>query len=205
MFPAEIWRSSPGFATTSIREALSRPFWRSSSSTIHTSTIASTPPLSTFVHPTTFCKVASRRWCGVILELAEGKFAIAAGDVHCTVDPLLGQGANIASHSAVILAEEIVKDAALDQRFCERVSWRRQERVLAASRWTNIMLKPPSDETMDLTLAMSYNQLLCDEFTNTQLSGATMGSPRIGWADSRLEGRSFEQGCRGGLMRSTYQ
>jgi 2-polyprenyl-6-methoxyphenol hydroxylase-like FAD-dependent oxidoreductase len=101
-----------------------------------------------------------------ILELAEGKFAIAAGDVHCTVDPLLGQGANIASHSAVILAEEIVKDAALDQRFCERVSWRRQERVLAASRWTNIMLKPPSDEIMDLTLAMSHNQLLCDEFTN---------------------------------------
>jgi hypothetical protein len=28
------------------------------------------------------------------------------------------------------------------------------------------MLKPPSDEIMDLTLAMSHNQLLCDEFTN---------------------------------------
>jgi 2-polyprenyl-6-methoxyphenol hydroxylase-like FAD-dependent oxidoreductase len=101
-----------------------------------------------------------------VLELAEGKFAIAAGDVHCTVDPLLGQGANIASHSAVILAEEIVKDAALDQRFHERVIWRRQERVLAASRRTNMMLKPPSDEIMDLTLAMSRNQVLCDEFTN---------------------------------------
>lgn len=80
------------------------------------------------------------------LDLGDGKFAVAAGDVHCTVDPLLGQGANIASHSAFVLAEEIVKDVALDARFCERVEWHRQDRVLGASRWTNIMLQPPSPE-----------------------------------------------------------
>jgi 2-polyprenyl-6-methoxyphenol hydroxylase-like FAD-dependent oxidoreductase len=100
------------------------------------------------------------------LNLGSEKFAVAAGDVHCTVDPLLGQGANIASYSALVLAEEIAKDAALDARFCERVEWRRQERVLCASRWTNMMLQPPSPEMMDLTVAMSYSPLLANEFTN---------------------------------------
>jgi len=99
-------------------------------------------------------------------DLGDGKFAIAVGDVHCTVDPLLGQGANIASHSAIVLAEEIVKDTALDQRFCERVEWRRQERVLGASCWTNMMLQPPSPELQNLVVEMSLNPALCNEFTN---------------------------------------
>ena len=100
------------------------------------------------------------------LDLGDGKFAIAAGDVHCTVDPLLGQGANIASHAAIVLAEEIVEDVALDARFCERVDRRRQERVLGASRWTNLMLQPPSPDLVELVVEMSRNQPLCDDFTN---------------------------------------
>ena len=40
-----------------------------------------------------------------MLDLGDGKFAIAAGDVHCTFDPMLGQGANLASYSAFILGE----------------------------------------------------------------------------------------------------
>jgi hypothetical protein len=40
------------------------------------------------------------------LDLGDGKFAIAAGDIHCTVDPLLAQGANGASHAAFVLAED---------------------------------------------------------------------------------------------------
>jgi 2-polyprenyl-6-methoxyphenol hydroxylase-like FAD-dependent oxidoreductase len=106
--------------------------------------------------------VVRRPW----FDLDGDKFVIAAGDVHCTVDPLIGQGANVASHSAFVLAEEIAKDTALDARFCERVEWRRQERVLAASRWTNMMLQPPSAAMMDLTVEMSRNAPLCDEFTN---------------------------------------
>jgi 2-polyprenyl-6-methoxyphenol hydroxylase-like FAD-dependent oxidoreductase len=99
------------------------------------------------------------------LDLGDGKFAIAAGDIHCTVDPLLAQGANNASHAAFVVGEEIVKDSALDARFCERVDWRRQERILGASRWTNLMLRPPSPELLELVLEMSRNQSLCDEFT----------------------------------------
>ncbi len=35
------------------------------------------------------------------VDLGDGKIAVAAGDVHCVVDPAMGQGANIASFSAV--------------------------------------------------------------------------------------------------------
>lgn len=100
------------------------------------------------------------------LDLGEGKFALAAGDVHCTVDPMLGQGANLASHSARVIGEEIVKDAPFDANFCERVDRRRLTRILGASRWTNLMLRPPSPEIMELVVAMSRSPSLCDEYTD---------------------------------------
>lgn len=94
-----------------------------------------------------------------------GKFAIAVGDVHVTVDPVNGQGANIASYSAFKLGEEIVNAPVLDQRFIERVDMLRNDRCLAAARWTNLMMQPPSEELQMLLGTMSQNPILCDEFT----------------------------------------
>jgi len=48
-----------------------------------------------------------------VVELDDGKCAIALGDVHSVVDPLMGQGANVASYAAFVLGEEIVKADAL--------------------------------------------------------------------------------------------
>ncbi|ARP99160.1 styrene monooxygenase subunit StyA [Pseudorhodoplanes sinuspersici] len=94
-----------------------------------------------------------------------GKCAIALGDVHSVVDPMMGQGANMASYAAFVLGEEIVKAHALDVRFCETVDLRRQDRVLAAARWTNRMLAPPSQAMGALIVAMAQNKALADEFT----------------------------------------
>tara|TARA_R110002110_G_scaffold95455_1_gene246624 strand:- start:188971 stop:190200 length:1230 start_codon:yes stop_codon:yes gene_type:complete len=94
-----------------------------------------------------------------------GKFALALGDVHVTVDPVNGQGANIASYSAFKLGEEIVRAPVLDQRFIEQVDMARNDRCLAAARWTNLMMQPPSEEFQMLLGAMSQNSALCDEFT----------------------------------------
>lgn len=94
-----------------------------------------------------------------------GKCAIALGDLHSVVDPMMGQGANMASYAAFVLGEEIVKAEALDVRFCEKIDLRRQDRVLAASRWTNLMLAPPSDALGALIGTMSRNKTLADEFT----------------------------------------
>jgi hypothetical protein len=99
------------------------------------------------------------------VEFDGGKFAIALGDVHSVVDPMMGQGANIASYAAFVLGEEIANSDVFDARFCEKVDLKRQDRVLAASRWTNVMLQPPSDALGLLIGTMSRNQALADEFT----------------------------------------
>jgi hypothetical protein len=77
----------------------------------------------------------------------------------------MGQGANVASYAAFVLGEQIVGSDALDARFCEKVDLQRQDRVLAASRWTNMMLAPPSPALGMLLGTMGQNRALADEFT----------------------------------------
>lgn len=66
------------------------------------------------------------------IGLGDDKFAIALGDAHATVDPLMGQGANMASYSAFVLGEEIVKQSVIDERFCQIVDDKRRDRVECA-------------------------------------------------------------------------
>jgi 2-polyprenyl-6-methoxyphenol hydroxylase-like FAD-dependent oxidoreductase len=101
--------------------------------------------------------------------LPGGTTALALGDVNATVDPVLGQGGNMASHAAWILGEEIVAQDVFDARFVEVVDARRRDRVLAATRWTNFMLAaldalPP--EFQAFIGALAQNRSLADEFTD---------------------------------------
>ena len=100
------------------------------------------------------------------VALDGGKYAIALGDVQAVVDPLCGQGANMASYAAFVLGEEIVGQPVFDARFCEVVDAKRRDRVLGAARWTNLFLQPPSPELMQLIGTMSQDRALCDEFTD---------------------------------------
>lgn len=103
------------------------------------------------------------------VKLEGGKLAIALGDVQAVVDPVLGQGANMASYAAWILGEEIVKQDVYDERFVEHVNMRRQDRVLGATRWTNFMmtnLKAMPVELQQFIGALSQNRALADEFTD---------------------------------------
>ncbi|PXY29303.1 monooxygenase [Prauserella coralliicola] len=98
--------------------------------------------------------------------LPNGKYALAIGDVHTVVDPVVGQGANSASHSAWVTGEEILADYALDEEFCRRVAARRADVVLGAAQWTNLMLAPPPEHLLQLFGAMSQDQAVADEFTD---------------------------------------
>lgn len=103
------------------------------------------------------------------VRLENGRMAIALGDVQAVVDPVLGQGANMASHAAWILGEEIVRQQVYDERFIEHVNLRRQDRVLGASRWTNFMLtnlKAMPAELQQFIGALYQNRALADEFTD---------------------------------------
>ncbi|MBF6139121.1 monooxygenase [Nocardia farcinica] len=99
-------------------------------------------------------------------KLPGGKFALAIGDVHTVVDPLLGQGANSASHSAWVTGEAILEDLGFDEMFCQRVAARRADVVFGAAQWTNLMLAPPAPHLLRLFGAMNENKALADEFTD---------------------------------------
>ncbi len=98
--------------------------------------------------------------------LDDDTLAIALGDVHTVMDPMVGQGANMASHAAVVLGEEIVAQDVFDERFVETVDRRRNDRVFSALRWTNLMLAPPSDDLLMLIGTMSADRSLANEFTD---------------------------------------
>jgi 2-polyprenyl-6-methoxyphenol hydroxylase-like FAD-dependent oxidoreductase len=97
-------------------------------------------------------------------HLGDGKYAIALGDVHVTVDPILAQGANIGSYSAFTLADAIEEAGAFDLAFCQDVERCRGARVLGASRWTNAFLQPLDDVRMQLMVAMSRDRRLAAEY-----------------------------------------
>ena len=101
--------------------------------------------------------------------LDNGRLAVALGDVHAVVDPVLGQGANVASYAAWILGEEIIAQDVFDERFVERVNLRRQDRVLGATRWTNFMLtnlKAMPLELQQFIFQLSQHKPLADVFTD---------------------------------------
>lgn len=129
------------------------------------------------------------------IALEGGKIAIALGDVQNVVDPVLGQGANIASYAAVVLAEEIVHQDVFDERFVEHVNMRRRDRVLGATRWTNFMmtgLKAMPIELQQFIGALSQNRALADEFTDNfnypeRQWDCFASVPRMqAWVESRL-------------------
>jgi 2-polyprenyl-6-methoxyphenol hydroxylase-like FAD-dependent oxidoreductase len=97
-------------------------------------------------------------------RLSSGRYALAMGDAHTVVDPMMGQGANSASYSAWTIGEAIVSDHVYDERFCQRVARRREGFVHGVSDWTNLMLNPPP-HVQEFLGAMSQDKALCDEFT----------------------------------------
>ncbi len=99
--------------------------------------------------------------------LPNGRVAIALGDAHSVVDPVVGQGANSASYSAWELGTVIAEDPNFDERFAQKVAARRANRVQAISDWTNLMIGlPPAPHLLQLLGAMSQNPAVADEFTD---------------------------------------
>jgi 2-polyprenyl-6-methoxyphenol hydroxylase-like FAD-dependent oxidoreductase len=97
-------------------------------------------------------------------NLGGGRYAVAVGDLHVTVDPMLAQGANIGSYSAFALADVIQEAGSFDLTFCREAERCREARVLGASRWTNAFLRPPDDARSALMFAMGRDRRLAQEY-----------------------------------------
>jgi 2-polyprenyl-6-methoxyphenol hydroxylase-like FAD-dependent oxidoreductase len=98
-------------------------------------------------------------------ELDGGTFAIAVGDAHVQMDPVVGLGANAASISAFAVGEAIVEGGPFDETFCRRVDERRLPAVMAHFDFTNFMLAP-QPHLFEVVGAMSQNPALADAFTD---------------------------------------
>ena len=95
-------------------------------------------------------------------RLDGGAFAVAVGDAWVVNDPLTGQGANLGSHCAAVLARSIVEDLAFDEQFCrgvERDMWSFAGPVTA---WTNASLQPPPPHVIDLLVAATADKAVAD-------------------------------------------
>jgi 2-polyprenyl-6-methoxyphenol hydroxylase-like FAD-dependent oxidoreductase len=98
--------------------------------------------------------------------LADGTYAVALGDAHVVVDPVVGQGANAASYAAFVLGEAILEGEPFDEDFCRKVDEGRLPFVMGVFDWTNFMLAP-QPHLFELVGAMSQNRALCDDFTES--------------------------------------
>ena len=125
--------------------------------------------------------------------LSTGVFAIAVGDTRVSVDPMTGQGANIASYTAWTLGEMILGGAPPGRELCEELERRTAEFILGTSSWTNIMLTTPP-RVIDLFKAMAEDRSIADEVTEyfnyPHLLGAILATPESTAAYLRERGAS---------------
>ena len=98
-------------------------------------------------------------------KLDDGTYAIALGDAHVSMDPVVGLGANAASLSAFFLGEAIVEGGPFDEAFCQRVDERRLPGVMAHFDFTNFMLAP-QPHLFQVIGAMTQSAELANEFTD---------------------------------------
>jgi 2-polyprenyl-6-methoxyphenol hydroxylase-like FAD-dependent oxidoreductase len=107
-------------------------------------------------------------------EVAPGRFVVAVGDAYVANDPVGGQGANLGSRSAAVLAEAIQRDVAYDEWFCRGLArdlWAAAEPVV---RFNNAFLAPPPPHVESILGAAMAQQSVADAFVNLYADPAGM-------------------------------
>ncbi len=104
---------------------------------------------------------------GCYSEIGNNKYAVAIGDLRVTMDPVNGQGANLASYGACALADHIIDagDDNLDEVFCKAYEKATEYRVEGTVNFNNSILNP-QPHLFHLLQVMSTNQKIADDFTS---------------------------------------
>jgi 2-polyprenyl-6-methoxyphenol hydroxylase-like FAD-dependent oxidoreductase len=101
-----------------------------------------------------------RTWAPV----GAGRYAVALGDAWVLNDPIAGQGANLGSRCAFVLADAILTASGFDELFCRRVEALMWEAARPVTEWSNAFLEPPSTHGLELLAAAAADQRVADEF-----------------------------------------
>lgn len=100
------------------------------------------------------------------IQLSNGKYALALGDVRIVNDPITGQGANTASRTAWMLGEAVRDSEIFDAAFCRRIEqqiWAYAGPIVA---WSTAMLQPPPPHMVELMVAAAQYQPVADTFAS---------------------------------------
>jgi 2-polyprenyl-6-methoxyphenol hydroxylase-like FAD-dependent oxidoreductase len=114
--------------------------------------------------------VVRRPYC----EVAPGRYVVAVGDAYVTNDPIAGQGANLGSASAAVLAESIYEDRAYDEWFCrglDRQLWAAAEPVV---HFSNALLMAPPPHVEAILGAAWQNPSVADAYVDSFADPAQM-------------------------------
>jgi 2-polyprenyl-6-methoxyphenol hydroxylase-like FAD-dependent oxidoreductase len=93
-------------------------------------------------------------------------YAMAVGDAWVVNDPVVGQGANLGSHSAFVLADAIIAGPPYDEAFCRAAEARMWEFARPVTEWTNAFLMPPAPHAIELLAGATQDTRIADAFAN---------------------------------------
>jgi hypothetical protein len=139
-------------------------------------------------------------------RLENGRHALAIGDVHVLNDPILGQGANAASHAAWVAGEAIAevarRDGPFEEAFCRTVEERIWTYARPVTEWTNAALHPPAPHVIEVFEAAAESKAIADEvidnFNAPDRNWAIFESPERASAFLRSRSRSAVGAAAGG-------
>jgi 2-polyprenyl-6-methoxyphenol hydroxylase-like FAD-dependent oxidoreductase len=110
-------------------------------------------------------------------RLGNGRYVMAMGDAHVVNDPLLGQGANAASHAAFVMGNAILEDGlTYDERFCQHTEAALWDFVSDVTEWNNYLLQDPLPMNVaQMLIVASQNKPVADAFATN------FAHPRRNW------------------------
>lgn len=112
--------------------------------------------------------------------LGDRRYAVAVGDAWVLNDPIAGQGANLASHSAWTLADAILEGPPYDERFCRDVERRMWSFASAVTSFSNALLQPPPQLGQLLAAAATHRAVadgLANNFADPEAMWRAIGTP----------------------------
>ena len=99
-------------------------------------------------------------------EVAPGRFVVAVGDAYVTNDPIAGQGANLGSACAAVVADAICEDVAYDEWFCRSLARRMWAAAEPVVRFSDALLAPPPPHVQEILGAAWQDQAVANAFAN---------------------------------------
>ena len=109
-------------------------------------------------------------------ELESGHWVMAVGDALAAHDPIVGQGANVASACAWALGECIMAAKSFDEAFYQDAENQLRAVLRPSVEWTNSMLGQPSPQRMALMAACARQPEVAEAFVGL------VGNPAQMWA-----------------------